>query len=94
MYTFGRNTGVYRWNAHSVEERISAITVPALVVQSAADPVVDARGSKRIFDLVSSEDKEYLLVNFNRHGIINGDNSARVFKAVADFMARLETTTS
>jgi len=75
---------------NSVEERIPAIDVPALVIQSVADPVVDAKGSRRIFDLVSSKDKEYLLVNFERHGIINGDNSPRIFKAVADFMARLD----
>ena len=76
---------------NSVEERIPGIDVPALVIQSAADPVVDAKGSRRIFDLIPSKDKEYLLVNFERHGIINGENSERIFKAVGDFMAHLET---
>jgi len=74
---------------NSVESKLSQIHIPALVVQSLRDPVVNPKGSMRIFELLSSEEKEYLLVNFERHGIINGGNSERIYNAVGDFMAQL-----
>jgi esterase/lipase len=65
------------------------INVPALVVQSHGDPVVSSKGSIRVFEELGSADKECLVVNFGRHGIINGENSERVFRAVRDFIYRL-----
>lgn len=73
----------------SVENRITEVTVPALVVQSLKDPVVSHKGAMRIFELLSSKDKELLLVNFERHGIINGGNSERIYGAVKDFLTKL-----
>jgi esterase/lipase len=72
-----------------VEPELSGINVPALVVQSAEDPVVDPRGSERIFKLIGSQDKQYVLFNFDRHGILLGDGSERVHRAIADFMDNL-----
>lgn len=74
----------------SLEAKLADITIPALIVQSFRDPVVNPEGSKRIFQLLGSIEKEYLLVNYERHGIILGEKCERVYKAVADFMERLE----
>ena len=65
------------------------IKVPALIVQSQGDPVVNPKGSKRIFELIGSKDKEYTLFNFDRHGILLGDGAKRVHKAVWDFIDHL-----
>ncbi|MBW1895128.1 MAG: alpha/beta hydrolase, partial [Deltaproteobacteria bacterium] len=73
----------------SLESRLADIKVPALVVQSHGDPVVNPRGSIRIFEQLGSDDKECLMVNFGRHGIINGNNAERVFRAVGDFIKGL-----
>jgi len=73
----------------SLEPKLKDINVPALVVQSHGDPVVSSKGSIRVFEELGSADKECLVVNFGRHGIINGDNSERVFRAVRDFIYRL-----
>ena len=73
----------------TLESRLSAITVPALVLQSQADPVVSSKGSRMIFEKLGSTDKEYLLVNYNRHGIINGDGSERVFRAIGEFVRKI-----
>jgi len=70
----------------SLEPKLRDIQVPALVVQSQGDPVVAPEGSKRVFDLLGSEDKTYVLFNFDRHGIILGDGSGKVFKAIGDFI--------
>jgi hypothetical protein len=39
-----------------------------------------------VFDLLGSEDKVYMLFNFNRHGILLGDGAQKVFKAIGDFI--------
>jgi esterase/lipase/1-acyl-sn-glycerol-3-phosphate acyltransferase len=74
----------------SLEPRLADIKVPALIVQSHGDPVVNPRGSISIFEQLGSEDKECLMVNFGRHGIINGNNAERIFKAVEDFIKGLD----
>jgi esterase/lipase/1-acyl-sn-glycerol-3-phosphate acyltransferase len=73
----------------AVEPKLPAINVPALVVQAHGDPVVDPRGSKRIFEQLGSKDKEYILFNFQRHGILLGQGSQKVHRAIGDFIAEL-----
>jgi len=72
-----------------VADRLPDIKIPALVVQSLGDPVVDPSGSLKVFKGLGAKDKEYLMVNYGRHGIINGEGSERVFGAVGEFLARL-----
>jgi esterase/lipase/1-acyl-sn-glycerol-3-phosphate acyltransferase len=69
-----------------LEAKLPDLRVPALVVQSSRDPVVDPRGSKKIFDLLGSKDKEYVLFNFDRHGILLGTGANRVYQVIGDFI--------
>jgi esterase/lipase/1-acyl-sn-glycerol-3-phosphate acyltransferase len=73
----------------TLEPRLAAITVPALIIQSQADPAVSPKGSRMIFEKLGSPDKEYLLVNYNRHGIINGEGSERIFRAIGEFVRKI-----
>jgi esterase/lipase/1-acyl-sn-glycerol-3-phosphate acyltransferase len=73
----------------AVEPRLPGITVPALIIQAQGDPVVHPKGSARVFQALGSEDKSYLLFNFNRHGIVRGPGSDKVHQAVWDFIDRL-----
>ena len=73
----------------AVEPKLTDIKVPALVIQSLGDPVVNPKGSRKIFNLLGSKDKEYILFNFKRHGILLGDGSKRVHKAIWDFIRHL-----
>ncbi len=70
--------------------RLEKISIPALIIQSFADPVVNYEGAMKIFMRLSSRNKEYLLVNTPRHGIINGEGSERIWKAVERFLERLD----
>jgi esterase/lipase/1-acyl-sn-glycerol-3-phosphate acyltransferase len=72
-----------------VEPKLADITVPALVIQSQEDPVVHPKGSERIFQLLGTQEKQYLLFNYKRHGILRGPGSERVFKAIANFIEQL-----
>jgi esterase/lipase/1-acyl-sn-glycerol-3-phosphate acyltransferase len=69
-----------------VETRLSEVRVPAVVVQSAADPVVDPRGSRRVFDKLGSAEKKYILFNLSRHGILLGSGCEQVHRVIGNFL--------
>lgn len=62
------------------------IKVPALVVQADEDPVVNARGSRRIFDRLGASDKTYVLFARRRHGILLGEGSQQVHRVIGSFV--------
>jgi esterase/lipase/1-acyl-sn-glycerol-3-phosphate acyltransferase len=73
----------------SLEPRLPTIHAPALVVQSQGDPVVSPKGTETIFAQLGSADKQLVMFNFNRHGILLGPGASRVHRALADFLAHL-----
>ncbi|UCD31418.1 MAG: alpha/beta fold hydrolase [Desulfobacterales bacterium] len=73
----------------SLEVKLHNIHAPALVIQSRGDPVVKPSGSRRAFERIGSENKAYLLFNFDRHGILLGDGAEKVHRAIGDFIQDL-----
>jgi esterase/lipase len=73
----------------SLEAKLPDIRMPALMIQSLGDPVVKPTGSRRAFKLIGSDDKAYILFNFDRHGILLGDGAERVHRAIGDFIGQL-----
>jgi esterase/lipase/1-acyl-sn-glycerol-3-phosphate acyltransferase len=73
----------------AVEYKLSDIRMPALVVQALGDPVVKPSGSRRAFDHIGSRDKSYLLINFDRHGILLGKDAGKVYKSIWNFIEEL-----
>jgi esterase/lipase len=69
----------------SLEPRLPDLKIPALVIQSLNDPVVDSEGSMQIFQLLGSEEKSYLIFDMDRHVIVGGEGAHRVHKAIGDF---------
>jgi len=74
----------------TVDEKLPDIQMPALVVQSLGDPVVKPSGSRRAFKRIGSENKSYILFNFDRHGILLGEGAEKVHKAIGDFIENLK----
>jgi esterase/lipase len=56
------------------------------VIQADGDPIVNPKGSRKVFELINSTDKEYLLFNFDRHGILLGKGAERVHRSIGDFV--------
>jgi esterase/lipase/1-acyl-sn-glycerol-3-phosphate acyltransferase len=73
----------------SLYPMLKEIEMPALVVQSHKDPVVNPKGSETIFKRLGSIDKKYTLFNFERHGILLGDGAERVYQTIAEFIQHL-----
>jgi esterase/lipase len=74
----------------TVEPKLSNIKTPALIVQAQGDPVVNPKGSVRIYQRLGSEDKTYILFSFQRHGILMGAGTEKVHQAIWAFIERLE----
>jgi esterase/lipase/1-acyl-sn-glycerol-3-phosphate acyltransferase len=70
-----------------LEPKLGKIKTPVLVLQSEGDPVVDPRGSRRLFEMLRCEKKEYLKFPLQRHGILAGPGSEEVHAAIAAFVA-------
>jgi len=66
--------------------RLDRIKVPTLLIQSSGDPVVHPEGSKEVYENLGSEDKELVMFNSNRHGILRGELSQRVFTRIVEFL--------
>jgi esterase/lipase len=73
----------------SLEPRLPALTAPALVIQSREDPVVDPKGAEKLFKLLGSADKQMVLFEIPRHGILLGERAEQVYRTIADFLARI-----
>jgi len=73
----------------NLEPKLPDLKMPALIVQSRRDPVVEPKGSRKIFERLGTENKEYHLFNFDRHGILLGDGSQIVHRAIGEFINRL-----
>jgi len=69
-----------------LEARLPDITIPVLIVQSMDDPVVDQKGTRRLFDLLGTARKSYKTFEFNRHGILSGTGSELVHAAIGEFI--------
>ncbi|MGD9875167.1 alpha/beta fold hydrolase [Desulfococcus sp.] len=72
-----------------LDQKLPGIDIPALLIHSHRDPIAFPGESKRIFDLIGSENKTYILFNFDRHVILAGDGAHRVHRVIGDFIADL-----
>jgi esterase/lipase/1-acyl-sn-glycerol-3-phosphate acyltransferase len=70
----------------TLEPKLPNLKMPTLIVQSRRDPVVDPKGSRKIFELIGTDEKEYILFNFDRHGILLGEGAHKVYKAIGEFV--------
>ncbi len=69
-----------------LNSRLDKIERPVLVAQSRKDPVVDPRGTRKLFDRIGSMEKEFYLFDLPRHGILLGQGADRIFKSVESFI--------
>lgn len=69
-----------------VEKNLKDLRVPALIVQGSKDPVVNPVSGLEIFDRIGGTDKELCRLYAERHGIVNGEGSLRVFRRVERYL--------
>ena len=73
----------------ALEPKLARIEAPVMVLQSEGDPVVDPRGSRRLFEMVGSKVKSNLKFPLQRHGILAGPGSEEVHAAIGAFVEEI-----
>ena len=73
---------------NDLEPKLPSLNMPALIVQSRRDPVVDPKGSRKIFERIGTTEKEYILFNYDRHGILLGDGAEKVYRSIGEFVSQ------
>ena len=73
--------------AEAMPGRVSAVTLPVLIMAGGASPLGDGEGSQQIYDRVSSEDKTLKLYDGLMHEIFNEPERGQVF---TDLLAWLD----
>ena len=71
-----------------LEPGLKNVKIPALVVQSRNDPVVDPAGTLKLFNKIGSGKKEYFLFDYERHGILLGKGALRIYKNIEGFISQ------
>lgn len=69
-----------------LEPKLKTITQPTLVIQSRKDPVVNPKGTLKLFKQLGSDIKEYYIFDYDRHGILTGEGVKRIYKAIEQFI--------
>ncbi|MBF0225061.1 MAG: alpha/beta fold hydrolase [Desulfobacterales bacterium] len=72
-----------------VSSKLHKIEIPTLLIQSHKDPVVDPASSRKVFEKIKSPDKEFILINYDRHGILIGQGAERIYRAIFNFINKL-----
>lgn len=73
----------------SIEKSYTAISQPALIIQANNNPVVDPKGSLQLYDSIGSVQKDFCLLSYDRHVLVNGDGAGKVFRKVGAFIENL-----
>jgi esterase/lipase/1-acyl-sn-glycerol-3-phosphate acyltransferase len=73
----------------SIEKEYAAISQPALIIQADKNPVVDPHGSLQLYDNIGSFDKEFCLLSFDRHILVNEEGADKVFRKIGAFIGAL-----
>jgi len=71
------------------EELLPQITVPALIIQGSNDQTVNPDSAQIIFQNIRSEQKQLLMFNRARHGILNSSGKEQIFSAVEGFISEI-----
>lgn len=73
----------------SLEKSYDTISQPALIIQADKNPVVDPNGSMQLYNRIGSSDKEFCLLSYDRHILVNGEGADKVFGKIATFISGL-----
>ncbi len=60
--------------------------LPVLVIQGSDDPLVDPEGSEDLYQKLGSKDKEFAVFPADRHVIIRGEGSERIYARILSFI--------
>lgn len=70
----------------AMETVLKDVCVPSLVIQGFRDPLVEPSSGQNIFSQIGTHQKELVVLDKARHGIINGEGALEVYDRVDRFL--------
>jgi esterase/lipase len=70
-----------------MKKNLSSVTAPCLILQSSGDPIVNNKSAHIIYNGITSSHKELTLFSDQRHGVVNGQCSDRLFDMIDCFLS-------
>ena len=70
----------------AMEPVLKDVCAPTLIVQGYRDPLVEPSSGQNIFSQIGTHQKELVVLDANRHGIINGEGAIEVYDRVDRFL--------
>jgi esterase/lipase/1-acyl-sn-glycerol-3-phosphate acyltransferase len=74
-----------------LERSLGDVRAPTLIVQGSRDPVVEPASGQLIFGRLGTSDKELVVLERDRHGILNGEGAIDVCSRVEHFLDWVES---
>ncbi len=68
------------------KKNIPKIETKTFIIQAKNDPIVNPNSAYEIYDNIKSKNKQILLVDFNRHIIVKGEDTKELFKSIKNFL--------
>ncbi|MDC0857527.1 alpha/beta fold hydrolase [Rickettsiales bacterium] len=83
--------GVYELSQlmENCDEDLAKIVSPILIIQGDKDPVVNPKSGKLIYNKISSNRKDLLMLDFDKHVIITHKHRQMVFNHITDYLKKL-----
>ncbi|WP_120496855.1 serine aminopeptidase domain-containing protein [Kiloniella sp. EL199] len=72
-----------------LRENLPSVSCPVKLFQGIEDPIVDAKGINEVFDLIGTHDKELIMVEAERHGILH-ENIGNCRQGILDFLKSID----
>ncbi len=73
----------------NVAQKVPRLQVPTLILQSSGDPTVVPEGSMQLAARVGAQDRTYMEVHRDRHGILSGEGAIAVHRTIGAFVERV-----
>ncbi|MDY6934397.1 MAG: alpha/beta hydrolase [Spirochaetota bacterium] len=70
----------------AVRKGLKELDVPTFIIQGIDDPIVNPESGQEIYDKIGTERKELSRVYANRHVIVRGNGSHKIFAMVNEFL--------
>lgn len=75
-----------------VESKLPELSIPSLIIQGSADPVVNPDSAAQIFEKIGTRQKQLVSIFSDRHGIVRGEESAPLTRAILSFFDDIFTS--
>jgi acylglycerol lipase len=80
--------GIHRSAKHWDTVAAPRIKIPTLILQGERDPIVNVKGSRRLFELLATSDKEFKAYKSVPHTLLWDPETPRVLESVGDWIVR------